>query len=134
MDSVNNFYSIINNKQNDNQNNTIYDELKNKEQKYYDTINRVVDYKTKEHDKNIYFEYTTIKDIVINIFLTLNAIVKELISFNYETFSYNDFIQIFNKGHRIIYLGITTIMIAFFMLLIEISDSGKSIPLALPTL
>ena len=127
MDSVNNFYNIINNKKDigydNNQDNSIYDELKNKEDKYYDTINRVIDYKTKENDKNIYFEYTTIKDVIINLFLVLNVVSKELLSFNYDKFNYKNFMEIFNKNHRSIYIGIFLIILAVLMLLIEVSDN-----------
>ncbi len=124
MDTVNNFYDIINNsKKNFDDNNTIYDELKSKEEKYYDTINRVVDLKNKENDKLQYFEYTSIKDVLINLFLTLNVVSKELMTFNFDVFNYSAFMKIFNKGHRLIYIGIFIILISIFMLLIEVSDS-----------
>jgi hypothetical protein len=124
MDTVNNFYDIINdlNKKPDS-NNSIYDELKSKEDKYYDSINRVIDYKNKENDKSVYFEYTSIKDVLINLFLTLNIVSKELMIFNFDAFDYKIFIKIFNKGHRLIYIGIFIILISIFMLLIEVSDS-----------
>lgn len=122
MDSVNELYNIINNKNID-QNNTIYDELKKKEDKYYDTINRVIDVKNKEVKMNTYFEYTTIKDVTINLFLALNAILKEVVNYDYSSFDADNYLLIFTSKHRIIYIGIFLIMLSIFMLLVEISDS-----------
>src|SRR5689334_2480094 len=105
MDSVNNFYEIINNKQDTGQN-AIYDELKSKEDKYYDSINRTIDFKLKEKERATYFQYTTIQEFIINLFLTLNAVIKELLEFNYRNINYEKFFEIFTKKHRLIYIGI----------------------------
>ena len=126
--TINNFYSIINNTPDNNDgltdtNNTIYDELKSKEKVYYDTINRTIDYKNKEREKTKYFEYMTINEFIINLFITLNLIMKELISFDYKNFDNQKFMEIFSKDHRLIYTGIFLIIISIFILLIEIADS-----------
>ncbi len=121
MDSINNFYEIINDR-NKTQSNTIYDELKNKEKEYYDTINRVIDYKLKEEEKNIYFKYTNIQNFIINIFITLNIIFKELMDVNISKTNYNDILKIFTKDHRLIYIGVILILLSFIILLIDVSD------------
>ena len=122
MESVNNFYKIINNKEETGQN-EIYDELKSKEDKYYDSINRTIDLKQNEKEKAIYFQYTTIQEFIINLFLTLNVVIKELLEFNYTNINYDKLFKIFTKDHRLIYIGIIIIIIAFLILLIDFSDS-----------
>jgi hypothetical protein len=122
MNSVNNLYEIINDK-NKTEPNSIYDELKQKEDKYYDTINRVIDYKLKEEEQNTYFQYTTIQNFIINIFITLNVIFKELMNTNLSKINNSDLLKIFTKDHRLIYVGIILIFLALIMLLIDISDS-----------
>jgi hypothetical protein len=131
MDTVNSFYEIVNNKANDKYKtaeSTIYDELKDKEKTYYDTINRVIDYKQKEQEKLNYFQYTTIQEFVINIFITLNIIFKEIIELDFynENF-FKLFLEIFTKGTRLIYIGTILILLAFILLLIELTDTPPQI-------
>lgn len=123
MDSVNNFYEIINNKKETGQN-EIYDELKSKEDKYYDSINRTISLKQNEKEKTIYFQYTTIQEFIINLFLTLNVVIKELLEFNFTNINYENLFKIFTKDHRLIYIGIIIIILALFILLIDFSDSN----------
>jgi hypothetical protein len=131
MDTVNSFYEIVNNKASDKYKtteSTIYDELKDKEKTYYDTINRVIDYKQKEEEKLNYFQYTTIQNFFINIFITLNIIFKELIALDLNNKNaFKSFLEIFTKGTRLIYIGTILILLAFILLLIEITDESPQI-------
>ncbi len=122
MDSVNNFYEIINDR-NKNEQNSIYDELKEKESKYYDTINRVIDLKMNENNINKYFQYTSIENFVINIFITLNIIFKELMNINFNKIDYKELLEIFIKEHRLIYMGVILIFFSIIILLIDVTDN-----------
>jgi hypothetical protein len=122
MDSqINSFYDIINDK-NITEPNTVYDELRQKEDKYYETINKTIDIKQQELSQQKYFQFTTLQNFVITLFLTLNSVIKEILNIDKSTSRY-DFFQIFIKDQRLIYNGFILIFIGFIMLLILVTDN-----------
>jgi hypothetical protein len=122
MDSqINSFYDIINDK-NITEPNTVYDELRQKEDKYYETINKTIDIKQQELSQQKYFQFTTLQNFVITLFLTLNSVIKEILNIDKSTSRY-DFFQTFIKDQRLIYNGFILIFIGFIMLLILVTDN-----------
>ena len=66
------------------------------------------------------FGNTKFKNIFMNIFKTLNHLIDDLTK--HKDISYKQLKKMLNKEHRLIYIGLFMIMIAFFLSLIEISD------------
>lgn len=119
MDNINDLYKIINNKYSDSTS-SLYQEVLNKEEIVRNTIDRVINMKEKEKFNNL-FPKTSLENIHINIFKTLNSILEELSNVNELT--YSQFNKIFQKDNRLIYIGIFFIILAVSLMLIEISDN-----------
>lgn len=118
---INDLYKIIQNKYDASTINkdSIYDELMNKEGNVKEVIDRIIDYKEKQKLDDL-FVNTKFKNIFMNIFKTLNHLIDDLTK--HKDISYKQLKKMLNKEHRLIYIGLFMIMIAFFLSLIEISD------------
>ena len=118
---INDLYKIIQNKYDANTINrdSIYDELMNKETNMKEVIDRIIDYKEKQKLDDL-FVNTKFKNIFMNIFKALNHLIDDLTK--HKEISYQQLKKMLNKEHRLIYIGLFMIMIAFFLSLIEISD------------
>ena len=118
---INDLYKIIQNKYDASTINkdSIYDELMNKEGNIKEVIDRIIDYKKKQKLDDL-FVNTKFKNIFMNIFKTLNHLIDDLTK--HKDISYKQLKKMLNKEHRLIYIGLFMIMIAFFLSLIEISD------------
>jgi len=118
---INDLYKIIQNKYDTSTINkdSIYDELMNKEGNIKEVIDRIIDYKKKQKLDDL-FVNTKFKNIFMNIFKTLNHLIDDLTK--HKDISYKQLKKMLNKEHRLIYIGLFMIMIAFFLSLIEISD------------
>ena len=118
---INDLYKIIQNKYDASTINkdSIYDELMNKEGNIKEVIDRIIDYKEKQKLDDL-FVNTKFKNIFMNIFKTLNHLIDDLTK--QKEISYEQLKKMLNKEHRLIYIGLFMIMIAFFLSLIEISD------------
>lgn len=118
---INDLYKIIQNKYDASTINkdSIYDELMNKEGNIKEVIDRIIDYKEKQKLDDL-FVNTKFKNIFMNIFKTLNHLIDDLTK--HKDISYKQLKKMLNKEHRLIYIGLFMIMIAFFLSLIEISD------------
>lgn len=118
---INDLYKIIQNKYDASTINkdSIYDELMNKETNMKEVIDRIIDYKNKQKLDDL-FVNTKFKNVFMNIFKTLNHLIDDLTK--HKDISYKQLKKMLNKEHRLIYIGLFMIMIAFFLSLIEISD------------
>jgi hypothetical protein len=119
MEQINDLYKVINNKYSDS-NNSLYQEIMNREENVRNTLDRVVKMKETEKLKEV-FTKKSIDNITINIFKNLNSILEEVN--NIDRLTYKEFKKIMNKDNRIIYTGLFFIIIAISLLLIEISDN-----------
>lgn len=119
---INDFAKIINNQfDKGNSDNSIYDEILAREKDLSETIKRVMEYKKIQEAKKKVFGKQSIKQIFENLFKNLNKILEDIMKTRNMT--PKRFKRIFEKGHRIIYVGILFIIIAGIMALIEIADS-----------
>lgn len=123
MEGINDLYRIINNKYDNQLNNnldTLYESILDKEEDVRNTIDRVI--KMKETEKlNSLFTKKSLEDIGLNIFKILNSILEEIN--NTENITFRQFKKIIKKDNRLVYIGIFFILLAVSLLLIEISDS-----------
>ena len=119
---INDLYKIIQNKYEASTINkdSIYDEIMNKEGNIKEVIDRVIEYKEKQKLEDLFIN-TKFKDLFMNIFKVLNNLVDDLTK--HKNISYKQLKKIVKKQHRLIYLGLFMILIAFFLALIEISDN-----------
>jgi hypothetical protein len=74
----------------------------------------------KEEDKRIY--NLSMKDIVYNLSTTITQIINDIIILSKSSYSFNDYINIFVKDNRIIYIGILFIILSFIFLFIFLSS------------
>jgi hypothetical protein len=96
-----------------------YEDLIKKEEKVLDTVNEVVKY---YRDKDLYdgeFVHNNIIAIVTKLGRTWKNIIEEIVLIK----TINDIYIIITKEDRPIYVGITFILMALFLFLIE--SSGK---------
>tara|TARA_B110000977_G_C11065053_1_gene487490 strand:+ start:1178 stop:1708 length:531 start_codon:yes stop_codon:yes gene_type:complete len=123
LKNTNDLYKIINdrydNKLDDNID-TLYEQILNKEELVRDTIDRVIEMKENEKLDRL-FTKRSLEDIVLNIFKILNSILEE--TNNTEKITFNQFKKIIKKENRVIYIGIFFIILSIALLLIEVSDS-----------
>jgi hypothetical protein len=94
-----------------------YEDLMKKEEKVLDTVNEVVKY---YRDKDLYdgeFIHNNIVTIITKLGKTWKNIIEEVVLIK----TINDIHNIIVKEDRPIYVGITFILIALFLFLIEIS-------------
>ena len=123
MEGINDLYRIINNKYDNQLNNnldTLYESILDKEEDVRNTIDRVI--KMKETEKlNSLFTKKSLEDVGLNIFKILNSILEEIN--NTENITFKQLKKIIKKENRLVYIGIFFILLAVSLLLIEISDS-----------
>ena len=74
----------------------------------------------KEEDKRIY--NLSIKDIVYNLSTTITQIINDFIILSTSSNSFNDYMNIFVKDNRIIYIGFLFIILSFIFLFIFLSS------------
>ena len=100
--------------------NTLYDELMQKEGKVLDVINRMVDNENKM--KNLSFLDTPLRLLLVKMLQEWNAILAEVTGnkmVGETTKSFRDYLKIFSKENRTIYIGLMLVIIALFLLLIS---------------
>ncbi len=73
-----------------------------------------------EEDKRIY--NLSIKDIVYNLSTTITQIINDFIILSKTQNTFNDYMNIFVKDNRIIYIGILLIILSFVFLFIFLSS------------
>ena len=123
LKNTNDLYKIINDKYDnrlDDNIDTLYEQILNKEELVRDTIDRVIEMKETEKLDRL-FTKKSLEDIVLNIFKILNSILEE--TNNTEKITFNQFKKIIKKENRVIYIGIFFIILSIALLLIEVSDS-----------
>ena len=118
MEKINDLSQIINGiKNNDN---SIYDQIKNKEKDMKEVIDRVLEY-DKIQDKKKEFLETPIINIIINTFQNINDILDEFLKTN--KLKNKKIRKMLGIKNRQIYLGIFIILISIFLAMIEIADT-----------
>jgi len=124
-DMVNDLYKLItNNKPTLDSVNTVYDELMAKEKAVLDTIRRVVEDKAEERRISKSFLDTPIKNVPLELTRSMSDLLADWIL--RPPSSYKDVIAILSKNHRMIYFGISLVVVALFLIFIQIND-GSSI-------
>lgn len=120
-DVANDLYNLItNNKPATDSVNTLYDELMQKEQRVLDTIKRVVEDKADERRQVKAFLSTPVEKIPLELVRTMTAMFAEFAVNSPK--DYAEFMAIMIKDHRMIYAGISLIIVALFLMFIQISD------------
>jgi hypothetical protein len=94
-----------------------YQDLLSKESEVLDTVNNVVKYYRDNDMRKGEFINQDITHIVVRLVDVWGEVITELVSVS----SYKDFIGTITKGDRPIYLGLTFILLALFLFLIESS-------------
>ncbi len=117
-----------------------YQEVMTKEPKVLDTINNVVNYYRDVDIKEKQFVNMNISYIVYRFFNVWSEIFKELVNTDPKKL---DFLEIFTKDDRLIYIGVMLILISVFMYYVDITKAVKpakqiqqnfSIPLTIPSI
>jgi hypothetical protein len=97
--------------------NTLYDELMQKESKVLDVINRMAENENKA--KNTAFLDTPLRLLFVRTLQEWNAILAELAGNKNVKKTFRDYLTIFKKENRTIYIGFLLVIIALFLLLIS---------------
>jgi hypothetical protein len=118
---ANDLYNLItNNKPLSDSVNTLYDELMSKEKKVLDTIQQVVEDKAAERKKKTSFLETPISRIPLDLIRSMTGLLATWTKS--PPTSYDDVINIMAIDHRMIYTGILLVIIALFLIFIQISN------------
>lgn len=94
-----------------------YEDLMKKESDVLDTVNNVVKY---YRDNDIH-EAEFIHQSIVHIIYRFSTVWKEVIEEATTVSSYHDLIEIVSKNDRPIYLGISLILLALFLIFVEFS-------------
>jgi hypothetical protein len=94
-----------------------YEELMKKESDVLNTVNTVVKY---YRDNDIH-EAEFIHQSIVHIMYRFSTVWKQVIEEATSVSSYEDLIEIVSKNDRPIYLGISLILLALFLIFIEFS-------------
>lgn len=74
-----------------------------------------------EEDKRVY--NLSIKNIIYNVSITITAIINDIIILSKSTGNtFNDYMNIFVKDNRLIYIGIIFVVLSFVFLFIFLSS------------
>tara|TARA_B110000259_G_scaffold187621_1_gene242542 strand:+ start:9176 stop:9535 length:360 start_codon:yes stop_codon:yes gene_type:complete len=119
MEKISDLSKIINGLK-ANSNNSIYDEIKNKEKDMKEVINRVLDYEKVQRDKQSFLQ-TPLITIIINTFQNINDVLDDFLKS--KTLTNKKIKKILGIKNRQIYIGLFIILIAIFLAMIEIADS-----------
>lgn len=121
-DLANDLYNLItNNKPVSDSVNTLYDELMAKEKRVLETIQRVVEDKAIDRKMKNSFLETPISRMPLELIRSMTGLLASLtIS---PPVSYDNLMTTMAKDHRMIYAGISLVIIALFLIFIQISDS-----------
>lgn len=95
-----------------------YKELISKENKVLDTVNNLVRHKEKLSSERKQFIHMSLYEIYNLLFLELPKMGKEL----EKTKNLEEMMQVFFKGHRVIYIGIIMVLISIFLFFVEHSS------------
>lgn len=99
-----------------------YEELMKKEEKTLDTINNVVKYYKDIELADGQLINQSIHTIVMRFFDVWNNILEDIVKIR----SINDIWEVFTKGDRIIFIGMTLILVAFIIILLQNSNNTSS--------
>lgn len=94
-----------------------YEELMKKEKNVLSTVNNVVNHIKSREAKSDQFVNHTLSDIVMNFFMIWPNILSDLS----KSKTYPEVLDSLTKEHRVIYIGLSFIVCAFLMFLIESS-------------
>jgi hypothetical protein len=89
----------------------IYSEIMSKEEKVLEMANNLAKKEQELHNKNKYFLDNRLSKTIKYIFITLQDLLEFLT--NSENVSFNEFLTFIKQKHRIIYLGIFIVILAF---------------------
>lgn len=95
-----------------------YQQLMQKEDKVLDTVNQVVKYYRDQDIKEKEFVHQNVYSILSKLSETWKEILEEIVVIR----SPSDLYHVFTKEDRVIYVGITMVIIALFLFLIESSS------------
>lgn len=99
-----------------------YEELMKKEGKTLDTINNVVRYYKDLELADGQLINQSIHTIFMRFFDVWNNILEDIVKIR----SIKDIKEVFTKGDRIIFIGITLILVAFIIILLQNSNNTSS--------
>jgi hypothetical protein len=120
---ANDLYNLItNNKPSTDSANTLYDELMAKEKAVLDTIQRVVDDKAEERRVAVDFVSTPLHRIPQNLIYSMAGLLADWTKS--PPASVSEAMAVLTKDQRMIYAGITLVLIALFLIFIQISDTA----------
>lgn len=97
-----------------------YQDLMKNEAKTLDTINNVIKYYRDEELVDSQLINQSIHTIFMRFFDVWNDVLEDLMKIKQPS----DFTQAFIKGDRIIFIGITLVLIAIFLIFIQSSKQG----------
>ena len=104
-------------------NSSVYEELIKKEDRVLDTVDRVIDDFQRKKEENKYFTSMPVSKAINTMFINLIEILEDLI--DAENLTTEKFMNIVTKNQRSIYLGLFMLIIAFFIILVNIGE-GES--------
>ena len=113
------YKTLIDTLEQSNQDST-YQEVMSKESKTLDTINRAIKVFKDEEVKHTMFVNKPIAEIVLKFLDTWIAIIKEITEKGY---SMNNIVNIFNTKDRLVYVGISLIVLSIVFYYMEITCS-----------
>lgn len=99
-----------------------YEELMKKEGKTLDTVNNVVRYYKDLELADGQLINQSIHTIIMRFFDVWNNILEDIVKIR----SIKDIKEVFTKGDRIIFIGITLILVAFIIILLQNSNNTSS--------
>jgi hypothetical protein len=114
MDNIDDFYSIINRKDDVYEKNSIYDEMKQKEDLYYNTINNVIRHKEneKELDPSLFVQNQTMVSFLTSMFIELLGLFNEALTGKIDVAS-------IIQGRRSVYVGSLIVWLVILKLAID---------------
>lgn len=92
---------------------TTYTDLMQKEKNVLDTVNAVVKHYQQKKSEAETFTSMQLSDMVFNFATDMSAMFRELIATS--TQKKVDYAKVFTQGHRLIYIGIVLIFVAFLI-------------------
>ena len=99
--------------------NEMYDELMKREERVLKIVDRVVDDKQAEHARSKTFSETPVNRIPYEMYKSVRGFITDL----QTSADYGDVWKATFKGQRVIYIGLLLMIIAVFLMLIQVSEN-----------
>jgi hypothetical protein len=103
-------------------NRSIYDDMMQKEDSAIRLMNRTIDDRQKQDERDQSFLHTRLSRMPLLLMKHLNDILNDLLRLSFDDLHPMDIVDIFATGQRPIYMGLLLLFVALFLMLIHISE------------